>query len=149
MLYGHTYKQSAITLWAGMFIGNGIGHWLYVQGFLSRPRCLCSSVPRCCCSAHAHAFLSFQLGHRIAVCVALANCLAFLVVPTFARAIYGMLWTLNIGRWFEYIQGGDYAEALYYVKILPWFAACFAIGCLGSVEARTRVLHEAEFQRCW
>ena len=57
------------------------------------------------------------------------------------------VWTLNIGHWFDYIQGGDYAEALYYVKILPWFAwPALPLAAWAVWEARRRVLHEAEFQ---
>ena len=56
-------------------------------------------------------------------------------------------WTLNIGRWFSYTRGGDYDEALYYVKILPWFAwPALPLATWAVWQARKKVLREFEFQ---
>ena len=89
MIYGYTLSMRR-TLLAGMLIGNGIGIGFMSKGFIAPTlfvldQCRAAVIPHM-----AHALLSFQLGHRTTVCVALANRLAFFVVPTFARAIYGM-----------------------------------------------------------
>lgn len=56
-------------------------------------------------------------------------------------------WTNNIGRWFDYARGGDYDEALYYVRILPWFAwPALPLAAWAVWQARSKVWHTIEFQ---
>ena len=57
------------------------------------------------------------------------------------------LWVRNIGHWFAFARGGDYSEALYYIKSLPWLAWP-ALPLAGWVvwQERTRVMRDAELQ---
>ncbi|MBI3902108.1 MAG: glycosyltransferase family 39 protein [Nitrosomonadales bacterium] len=56
-------------------------------------------------------------------------------------------WTHNIGRWFEFARGGDFADAFYYVRILPWFAwPALPLAAWAVWQARKKVFHTIEFQ---
>jgi len=146
MLYGHTISRRH-TLWAGMLIGNGIGIGFMSKGFIAPT--LFVLISAALLLFRAWRMRSFLSSLAIALLFALPwlTVWPFLLYQRSPELFMEWLWTLNIGRWFEYIQGGDYAEALYYVKILPWFAwPALPLAAWAVWEARTRVLHEAEFQ---
>ena len=63
--------------------------------------------------------------------------------PLFAEWV----WALNIGRWFDYVRGGNYDEVFYYIKILPWFAwPALPLAAWAVWQARKKVLCQFEFQ---
>jgi 4-amino-4-deoxy-L-arabinose transferase-like glycosyltransferase len=56
-------------------------------------------------------------------------------------------WVNNISRWLSYASGGDYKEAFYYVKILPWFAwPALPLGLWTVWQRRKKILYEFELQ---
>lgn len=56
-------------------------------------------------------------------------------------------WTNNLGRWLAYARGGNYGEALYYLRTLPWFAwPALPLAAWAVWQARARVWHTIEFQ---
>lgn len=146
MLYGYTLSMRR-TLWAGMLIGNGIGIGFMSKGFIAPT--LFVLISAALLLFRTWRMRSFLSSLAIALLFALPwlTVWPFLLYQRSPELFMEWFWTLNIGHWFGYIQGGDYAEALYYVKILPWFAwPALPLAAWAVWEARRRVLHEAEFQ---
>jgi 4-amino-4-deoxy-L-arabinose transferase-like glycosyltransferase len=146
MLYGYTLilrHSSKAPLW----IGTGVGIGFMAKGFIAPMLFAFISL----------GLLSFQLwrnGHYLrTLSLALLFALPWLVVwPLLLYLRSPQLftewaWTLNIGRWLQYAGGGDYRDALYYVRILPWFAwPALPLAVWAVWEARRKVLREPEFQ---
>ncbi|MEQ1742547.1 MAG: glycosyltransferase family 39 protein [Candidatus Nitrotoga sp.] len=146
MLYGYTLSMRR-TLLAGMLIGNGIGIGFMAKGFIAPM--LFVLISAALLLFRTWRMRSFLSSLAIALLFALPwlTVWPFLLYQSSPELFMEWFWTLNIGRWFDYIQGGDYAEALYYVKILPWFAwPALPLAAWAVWEARRKVLHEAEFQ---
>ncbi|MDO9102922.1 MAG: glycosyltransferase family 39 protein [Candidatus Nitrotoga sp.] len=146
MLYGYTLSLRR-TLLAGMLIGNGIGIGFMSKGFIAPTLfVLISAALLLFRTWRMRSFLS-SLGIALLFALPWLTVWPFLLYQRSPELFMEWFWTLNIGHWFGYIQGGDYAEALYYVKILPWFAwPAMPLAAWAVWEARRRVLHEAEFQ---
>ena len=121
MIYGYTLSMRRILL-AGMLIGNGIGIGFMAKGFIA-PTLFVLSVPGAAAVPYmANSPLLSSFGIALLFVLPWLTVWPFLLYQCSPELFMEWVWTLNIGHWFDYIQGGDYAEALYYIKILPWFA---------------------------
>ena len=56
-------------------------------------------------------------------------------------------WTMNVGHWLNYARAGDYREAAYYLKILPWLAwPALPLAAWALWHARQQLSYEPKFQ---
>lgn len=146
MLYGYTLilrHSSKAPLW----IGTGVGIGFMAKGFIAPILFVFISL----------GLLLFQVWrnqhYRRTLMWALLFALPWLTIwPLLLylrspQLFIEWAWTLNIGRWFEYAGSGDYRDAFYYVRILPWFAwPALPLATWAVWEARRKVLVEPEFQ---
>jgi 4-amino-4-deoxy-L-arabinose transferase-like glycosyltransferase len=146
MLYGYTLilrHSSKAALW----IGSGVGIGFMSKGFIAPILFLLISA----------GLLTFQLWRNryylrtllMAVIFALPwlSLWPWLLYSHSPQLFTEWAWTHNIGRWFQYAGGGDYREAFYYLKILPWLAwPALPLAVWAVWEARRKVLREPEFQ---
>ena len=145
-LYGYVLSRRS-TFWAGMLIGNGIGIGFMAKGMIAPM--LFVLISAALLSFHAWRSRSFLVSLGIALLFALPwlTVWPFLLYQRSPELFMEWFWTLNLGRWFNHIQGGHYAKPFYYLKILPWFSwPALPLAAWAVWEARRRVLQEAEFQ---
>ena len=146
MQYGYSLSHRRPTA-AGILLGTGVGIGFMAKGFIAPMLFLLIGA----------ALLLFRNWRTRPVFTSLgiaALCaLPWLVIwPSILYLHSPQLfaewaWALNIGRWFDYVLGGDYDETFYYIKILPWFAwPALPLAAWAAWQARKKVLHEFEFQ---
>lgn len=146
MLYGYALSLRRAKL-AGMLIGLGLGIGFMSKGFIAPMLFLLISA----------SLLSFQnwrtKNYFITLGIAFLCALPWLTVWPYllyqhSPALFiEWAWTRNVGRWFEYVRGGDYERVFYYLQALPWLAWPAAPLAAWTVwEARKRIWNEAEFQ---
>lgn len=146
MQYGFTLSQRR-PQHAGMLIGIGVGIGFMSKGFIAPMLFLLIAV----------AMLIFR-NWRVQPYYS-SLILAGLVALPWLIIWPGLLylhspqmftewaWTNNIGRWLDYLRSGDYDDALYYVRILPWFAwPALPLAAWAVWQARHKVWHNMEFQ---
>ncbi|MDW7612579.1 MAG: glycosyltransferase family 39 protein [Candidatus Nitrotoga sp.] len=146
MLYGYTLSTRR-TLLAGILIGLGVGVGFMSKGFVAPTLLVLTGVTLPLFRAwRTRAFLATQ---GIALLSALPwltiwPCLLYLRAP---ELFTEWAWTLNIGRWLDYIQNSHSTQIFHYVEILPWFAwPALPLAGWAVWDARKKVLHEMEFQ---
>lgn len=146
MLYGYALAQRR-TVVAGILLGAGTGIGFMAKGFIAPVLFLLISA----------ALLLFRNWRTrpFYTSLAIAALCALPWLTIWPALLYQRspvlfaewVWTLNIGRWFDYARGGDYDETFYYVKILPWFAwPALPLASWAVWQARKKVLHETGFQ---
>jgi len=146
MQYGYSLSHRRPQR-AGVLLGTGLGIGFMAKGFIAPMLFLLISAALLLFHNWRTRPVFTSLG--IAALCALPwlivwPCLLYLRSP---QLFSEWAWTLNIGRWFDYASGGDYDEAFYYVKILPWFAwPALPLAAWAVWQARRKVLREAEFQ---
>ncbi len=146
MLYGFALSMRHPAA-AGALLGTGVGMGFMAKGFIAPMMFLLISA----------ALLLFR-NWRIRPVFTSLGIAALCVLPWLAiwpfllyqrspHLFTEWAWTLNIGRWFNYARGGDYNEAFYYIKILPWFAwPALPLAAWTVWQARKKVLFVSEFQ---
>lgn len=146
MLYGYTLTLRHPLL-AGLFIGNGVGIGFMSKGFIAPSLFILISVALLL--FHTWRTRSFFFCLIISLLFALPwlTIWPYLLYLRSPELFMEWFWTLNIDHWLNYIQGGNYAETLYYIKILPWFSwPALPLAAWAVWEARKKILHAPEFQ---
>ena len=146
MQYGYSLSHRRPTA-AGILLGTGVGMGFMAKGFIAPMLFLLISAALLLFRNWRTRPVYTSLGIA-AVCalpwLIIWPALLYLRSP---QLFAEWAWTLNIGRWFDYARGGDYDEAFYYVRILPWFAwPALPLAAWAVWQARKKVLHEFEFQ---
>lgn len=146
MLYGYALVRRR-TVIAGVLLGTGTGIGFMAKGFIA-------PVLFLLISAALLLFRNWRTRQYVASLAIAVPCalpwLALWPALLYQRSpqlFAEWAWTLNIGRWFDYARGGDYSEAFYYVKILPWFAwPALPLAAWAVWQARGKTLREPEYQ---
>jgi 4-amino-4-deoxy-L-arabinose transferase-like glycosyltransferase len=146
MQYGFTLSLRR-PLRAGVFMGTGVGIGFMTKGFIAPILFLLIAVTMLIFrNWRVRPFLT-SLGIALLFALpwlALWPLLLYLHSPAL---FVEWAWTLNIGRWFSFANGGRYDEIFYYVKILPWFAwPALPLAAWAVWQARHKVWHTIEFQ---
>jgi len=146
MQYGFTLSLRR-PLRAGILIGTGVGIGFMSKGFIAPMLFLLI----------AGAMLLFRnwriRPYYASLGIASLCALPWLIIwPTLLYLHSPQLfaewaWTLNIGRWLDYVSNGHYEEVFYYVEILPWFAwPALPLAAWAVWRGRKKVWHTIEFQ---
>jgi 4-amino-4-deoxy-L-arabinose transferase-like glycosyltransferase len=146
MLYGYALALRR-PIGGGLLLGTGVGIGFMSKGFIAPMLFVSIGL----------ALLLFRdwrnRNHALATLAALIAALPWLTLWPFLLYLqspdlfFEWAWTLNIGRWFDYAKGGEYREAFYYVKSLPWLAwPALPLAGWAVWEARHRLGQSAEFQ---
>jgi len=146
MLYGYALSLRRANL-AGALIGIGVGIGFLSKGFIAPILFLFISVALL--SFHEWRTRAFFTALGIALVCALPWLILwpYLLYHHSPELFIEWAWTLNIGRWFGFVKGGNYSDIFYYVKILPWFAwPALPLAAWAVWEARKKIWHEPEFQ---
>jgi 4-amino-4-deoxy-L-arabinose transferase-like glycosyltransferase len=146
MLYGYALSLRRAKA-AGVLIGLGVGIGFMSKGFIAPVLFLLISIGLLLFRSWRTRTYFATLG------IALLCALPWLIVwpwLLFQRSpelFIEWAWTRNVGRWFSYADNGNFHEALYYLKALPWMAWPAAPLAAWTVwEARKRIAQEPEFQ---
>ncbi len=146
MQYGYSLSHRRPQR-AGVLLGTGLGIGFMAKGFIAPMLFLFISAALLLFRnwRTRPVFTSLGIAALFALpWLAVWPCLLYLRSP---QLFAEWAWTLNIGRWFSYARGGAYDEALYYVKILPWFAwPALPLAAWAVWQARRKVLYQFEFQ---
>jgi 4-amino-4-deoxy-L-arabinose transferase-like glycosyltransferase len=146
MLYGYALSLRRAKL-AGVLIGIGVGIGFLSKGFIAPIQFLfISAVLLSFREWRTRAFFT-TFGIAIVCMLPWLTIWPYLLYQRSNELFIEWAWTLNIGRWFGFVKGGDYSDVFYYVKILPWLAwPALPLAAWAVWEARKKVWHEAEFQ---
>ena len=146
MMYGYALAQRRTRL-AGLLLGTGMGIGFMAKGFIAPMLFLLISVSLLTFSNWRTRpfFTSLAIAALCALpWLVIWPALLYLRSP---QLFVEWAWTLNIGRWFDYARSGQYGGALYYLKILPWFAwPALPIAGWGVWQMRRKALKEPESQ---
>lgn len=146
MLYGYALTQRR-TIIAGILLGTGMGIGFMAKGFIAPMLLLLISAVLLL--FRNWRTRPFYTSLAVAALCALPwlTVWPYLLYQRSPQLFMEWAWAHNIGRWFDYARDGQYGEAFYYVKILPWFAwPALPLAAWAVWQARKRVLHEPEFQ---
>ena len=146
MLYGYALSQRRPHL-AGIMLGVGVGIGFMSKGFIAPMLFLFISI----------ALLAFpnwrtrNFYHTLAIAGVCAvpwlTIWPYLLYQHSPQLFAEWAWSHNIARWFSYIQDGNYNDALYYLKNLPWLAwPALPLAAWATWEARKKIWQETEFQ---
>ena len=146
MFYGYALSWRRPWL-AGLLLGSAMGVGFMAKGFIA-PTLFLTISP---------ALLLFRewrvRTYWVTLGVALVCALPWLTLWPYLlyRHSPGLFmewaWVHNIGRWFKFARAGQFEEAYYYLKILPWFAwPALPLAMWALWHARKRVLSEPSFQ---
>ncbi len=146
MLYGYALSLRRARL-AGIFIGIGVGIGVMSKGLIAPMLFLLISIGLLLFRNWRSRAYFTTLGIALLFALPWLAAWPYLLYQQSPQLFVEWAWTRNIGRWFAYARGGDYREAFYYLKSLPWLAWPAAPLAAWTVwEARKRVWKEAEFQ---
>lgn len=146
MLYGYALSLRRAKL-AGVLLGIGLGIGFMSKGVIAPMLFLLISTGLLFFrNWRTRAYLT-SLGIALLCALPWFTVWPYLLFQRSPELFIEWAWTRNIGRWFAYASSGNYHEALYYLKALPWMAWPAAPLAAWTVwEARKRVWQEAEFQ---
>ena len=146
MLYGFAISHRRV-LRAGILLGSGIGIGFMAKGFIAPVLFLLISALLLLFRAWRTRSFVASLGIALLFFMPWLVVWPYLLYQRSPQLFMEWMWTLNIGRWLDFARSGHYAEALYYLKILPWFAwPALPLATWTVWWARKKVLHEQEFQ---
>ena len=146
MLYGYALSLRRAKL-AGVFIGIGLGIGFMSKGFIAPMLFLLISLGLLLFRNWRTKPYFTTLGIALLCTLPWFTVWPYLLFRHSPELFIDWIWTRNIGRWFGFVHAGDFHEALYYLKALPWLAWPAAPLAVWTVwEARKRVWHEPEFQ---
>lgn len=146
MLHGYALSLRRAIL-GGVLIGIGVGIGFLSKGFIAPILFLLISAALLLFREwRTRAFLT-AFGIAFVCMLPWLTVWPWLLFQRSPQLFVEWMWTLNIGRWFSFVKGGDYSDVFYYVKILPWLAwPALPLAGWAVWEARKKVWHEAEFQ---
>lgn len=146
MLYGFALSLRR-TLPAGILLGTGMGIGFMAKGFIAPALfLLIGGALLLFHNWRTRAFFSC-LGIAILCALPWLTIWPYLLYQRSPQLFMEWAWTLNIGHWLSFARSGNYAEAFYYVKNLPWLAwPALPLAAWAVWQARRKVLHEPEFQ---
>ena len=146
MLYGYSLSLRR-ALPAGILLGMGMGMGFMAKGFIAPSLFLLISAALLLFRAWRTRSFFSSLGIALLSSLpwlAIWPCLLYLRSP---QLFMEWAWTLNIGHWLNYARSGHYAEAFYYLKILPWFAwPALPLAAWTVWQSRKKVWRAVEFQ---
>lgn len=146
MQYGYSLSHRR-PLRAGVLLGTGVGIGFMAKGFIAPMLFLLISAALLLFRNWRTSPVYTSLGIAALCALPWLTVWPFMLYQRSPQLFAEWAWALNIGRWFDYARGGDYDEALYYVKILPWLAwPALPLAAWAAWQARKKVLHEFEFQ---
>jgi 4-amino-4-deoxy-L-arabinose transferase-like glycosyltransferase len=146
MLYGFALSLRR-TLPAGILLGTGMGIGFMAKGFIAPVLFLFIGASLLLFHAWRRREFFSSLGIAALFALPWLTIWPYLLYQRSPELLMQWAWTHNIGRWFDYARSGDYDEAFYYIKILPWLAwPALPLAAWAVWEARKKVLHEPEFQ---
>lgn len=146
MLYGYALSLRRPRL-AGVYVGIGLGIGFMSKGFIAPMLFLFISLGLLVFRHWRTRAYFTTLGVALLCALPWLTVWPYLVYQHSPALFTDWAWTRNIGRWFEYAQGGEYSKTLYYLGALPWLAWPAAPLAAWTVwEARRRMWHEPEFQ---
>ncbi|MEJ1958753.1 MAG: glycosyltransferase family 39 protein [Nitrosomonadales bacterium] len=146
MQYGFTLSLRR-PLRAGIFIGTGLGVGFMAKGFIAPMLFLLISCAMLMFrNWRARPFFN-SLGIGILCALPWLTIWPVLLYLRSPQLFEDWAWTDNLGRWFDFAQGGHYNEVFYYLNILPWFAwPALPLAAWAVWQARKKVWHTMEFQ---
>ncbi len=146
MLYGYALSLRRPVL-AGILIGTGLGIGFMSKGFIAPMLFLLISLSLLVFRNWRTRDFFKTLGIALLFALPWLTIWPLLLYQHSPALFVEWAWTRNIGRWFEYLQGGNYDNAFYYLNALPWLAWPAAPLAAWTVwEARKRIWNEPEFQ---
>ena len=146
MLYGYALSLRRAKL-AGVLLGIGLGLGFMSKGVIAPMLFLLISIGLLFFRNWRTRAYFATLGIALLCALPWFTVWPYLLFQRSPELFIEWAWTRNIGRWFAYARSGNFHEALYYLKALPWMAWPAAPLAAWTVwEARKRVWQEAEFQ---
>lgn len=146
MIYGMALSLRRTWL-PGLLIGTGVGIGFMSKGFIAP--ILFVSISAGLLMFRVWRTRAFATTLAVAVLCALPwlTIWPWLLYQRSPHLFLEWAWKLNIGRWFDYAHKGDFDDAFYYVKILPWFAwPALPMAAWAVWHARKKVVQQPEFQ---
>ncbi|HLP97901.1 MAG TPA: glycosyltransferase family 39 protein [Sideroxyarcus sp.] len=146
MLYGYALSLRMHRL-GGVLLGVGLGIAFLSKGFIALA--FFFSISLALLFFHEWRNRRFLLTLVIAIfcSLPLLTVWPWLLFQRSPDLLVEWMWRLNIGRWLGFIKGGDYDDALYYIKSLPWLAwPAWPLAIWAAWEARKKIKHTPEFQ---
>ena len=146
MMYGYALNTRRTVL-AGILLGCGMGLGFMAKGFIAPMLFLLISGMLLLFRAwRTRSFLDC-IGMALLFALPWLTVWPYLLYQRSPQLFMEWAWQLNIGHWLGYARSGHYAEAFYYLKILPWFAwPALPLAAWTVWHARKKIWHEAEFQ---
>lgn len=146
MLYGYALSPRQPLL-AGLLLGSGIGIGFMTKGFIAP--ILFVSI-----STLLPAFAPWRTRtYLTSLALAALAALPWLIiwpVLLYQRSpelFTAWAWQQNIGNWLDYARGGNYSDAFFNLKLLPWFAwPALPLAAWGVWDARKKILQLREGQ---
>ncbi len=147
MLYGFALSLRR-ALPAGILLGSGMGIGFMANGFISPTLFLLICATLLLFRAWRTRSFLVSLGIALLFAMPWLTIWPYLLYQRSPQLFMEWAWTLNIGRWLDFARGGSYfSGALYYLKILLWFAwPALPLAAWGVWQARKKMLHEPELQ---
>lgn len=146
MLYGFALSSRRAVV-AGILLGTGVGIGFMAKGFIAPILFLFISAALLLFRSWRTRTLFTSLGVAVPCALPWLTIWPYLLYQRSPQLFMEWMWAQNIGRWLDYARGGDYAEAFYYIKILPWFAwPALPLAMWVVWQARKKMLREPEFQ---
>lgn len=146
MIYAYALSMRRQLL-AGFILGTGMGIGFMAKGFIAPVFFLLISAGLLCFSAWRTRPFLITLGIALLCALPWLTIWPLLLYLRAPELLVLWAWDLNIGRWVEYLRGGDYSDTFYYLGMLHWFAWPAApLAVWATWEARKKIAHAMEFQ---
>lgn len=146
MLYGYARSLRAHRI-AGVFLGLGLGIAFLSKGFIALAFFFFISITLLFFQTWRNRRFLLTLAIAVFCALPLLTVWPWLLFQRSPDLLVEWMWRLNIGRWLGFIKGGDYDDALYYIKSLPWLAwPAWPLAAWAVWEARKKVWQQPEFQ---
>jgi 4-amino-4-deoxy-L-arabinose transferase-like glycosyltransferase len=146
MIYGYALSLRKHRL-GGVFLGIGLGVAFLSKGFIAISFFFLISFSLLFFQAWRNRRFLLTLAIAVVCALPLLTVWPWMLFQRSPDLLVEWMWRLNIGRWLGFIKGGDYSDALYYIKILPWLAwPALPLAAWAVWEARKKVRQQAEFQ---
>jgi 4-amino-4-deoxy-L-arabinose transferase-like glycosyltransferase len=146
MLYGYARSLRAHRM-GGVFLGLGLGIAFLSKGFIALAFFFFISLALLFFQAWRNRRFLLTLAIAVFCALPLLTVWPWLLLQRSPDLLVEWMWRLNIGRWLGFIKGGDYDDALYYIKSLPWLAwPAWPLAAWAVWEARKKVWQQPEFQ---
>jgi 4-amino-4-deoxy-L-arabinose transferase-like glycosyltransferase len=146
MLYGYALSLRMHRM-GGVVLGLGLGIAFLSKGFIALAFFFFISIALLFFREWRHRRFLLTLVIAVVCALPLLTIWPWLLYQRSPDLMVEWMWRLNLGRWLGFVKGGDYSDALYYVKSLPWLAwPALPLAAWAVWEARRKVWHEPAFQ---